>query len=237
MERIQIPGYGEIDPLIGLAGLTIFVALVVLLLMLRAASKSVRVEEKRADRERVARARKVVGYGWLLERIDGNNYVLHQVNVTEDGWAVDKRAGKSWLVRGVRPQYVEHRRLLTRRLIPLWIADADGKVLQLEIDGEKLKAAAKSIPPELSYAVINSKLLSKVARVISQDYSLLMYGMFLGLGLAVLLVLVVLPAMGIPVQIGAKPINVNVTLPSRPLYSLPPPGNYTPAAAATPSPG
>lgn len=227
------------EPLLGLAGLVFVVALVVLVLLLRVVMQEVRIPRHVAEAGGVTPARKSVGYGWVMERIDENNYVLHVVKLTSDGWAVAEKAGKSWLVRGIKPLYVEVRRLLSKRVIPMWMVERDGKVLDIEID-ETSRAKARQLPPELSYAVINSKLLQRVARVVAQDYSLLLYGMFLGLGLAVLLVLVVLPMVGVPVQIGAKPIDVRVELPSQPLYQLPPPGNYTvhtPGVSGHGSPG
>ncbi|ALL00137.1 hypothetical protein Pyrde_0087 [Pyrodictium delaneyi] len=222
----------QFEAILGLAGFALTLAIGVLALLLWSMRREVRLKtaeaEQEAEKQGITAAKKVVGHGWVLEQVDENNYVLHTVRITSDGWAVSDKSGKSWLVRGIRPQYVEIRRYLVKRLVPMWIADREGNILEVEVDGEALRAKARQLPPELSYAVINSKLLSKVARVVAQDYSLLMYGMFLGLGLAVLVILVVLPAMGVPVQIGAKPIDIKVTLPSKPLYELPPPGNYTP---------
>lgn len=218
----------QVDPVLGLVGFLVFTATIILVYVLWDTRRFVRKKEREIEKqgEHLPRSQKLVGYGWVLERIDDNNYELHTVKITSDGWAVAEKAGKSWLVRGRKPQLVFYRRWMVKRAIPLWITDG-GNILEVKIDKDTLKAETKALPPELSYSVINSKLLSKVARVVGTDPMMLFYGLFLGLGLAVLLILVVLPALGIPVQIGSRPIQVHVELPKH-VTQLPPPGNYTP---------
>ena len=212
---VEIP---PVEPLYGLAAFALLVALVALLIVaLNSARKiPVKVEEGKTVYGRVA------GGGWVLEKNE-DSFTLHRVKITDDGWAVAPNSKKSWLVRGVKPYYVIAKRFVFKRIIPMWIVDTQGNIMRMQDKGE---LNPQTLPPELSYAVINSKLLDKAGRTLGGDPLTLFYGVMLGLGVMAIILFIVAPALGIPIQIGQKPVEISVEIP-RQVGQLPPPGNFT----------
>lgn len=79
--------------------------------------------------------------------------------------------------------------------------------------------------PSMVEAIINRRLLEQIFRSLRMDLTALLTGTMLGGFIAMIIVFVMLPILGIPVTIGRQPVEV-VHI-QQPPVEIQPPGNYT----------
>ena len=104
-----------------------------------------------------------------------------------------------------------------------YFVNTEGKFLKINTEGE---TEAVALNPEFAYTLFNTRILKRMAGVLSVGLGekLLLAGV--GMALAFIIIFVVLPMAGYPVHIGKGLVQVAVNMPNA-VTTTPPPGNFT----------
>ena len=160
----------------------------------------------------------------IVKQIVGRKIIERECKLNDDGTI---HCGRN-LIFTIPEQYepfIVFRGGLRKKAYLAFLYDEHGNAIEVKKNGE---AEAKSPDPRITASIFNSRILTQVFRKLYVDPLTSLTFLIGGMGIMALIIFFVLPALGIPVQLGNRPIAVQVKIP---MYnaSLPPAGNYTPS--------
>ena len=165
----------------------------------------------------------------IVKQIVGRKIIERECKLNDDGTI---HCGRN-LIFTIPEQYepfIVFRGGLRKKAYLAFLYDEHGNAIEVKKNGE---AETKSPDPRITASIFNSRILTQVFRKLYIDPLTSLTFLIGGMGIMALIIFFVLPALGIPVQLGNRPIAVQVKIP---MYnaSLPPAGNYSPSI---PGPG
>jgi len=125
-----------------------------------------------------------------------------------------------------RPMILWRKTILGKRAYLVFFANAEtGELINVrDITG----AQGVGYDPEFLYNLLNTRILEKLTAITITRFGEVLQWLMAGLGIAFLIIFIVFPALGIPINIGKQPINVYPQIKVQiPTHSVPPPTTYT----------